>query len=377
MVMTLVVSDRASAVRKHFGPNPVTIFAIGNLEIISPHILKEVSSAGILLSHAPTPLVTLYSILGTLPCTHSQIVSHQPNPGVETFLLKGPSGPSVVEETLEETVEPACFCRVCKISIQSSDAFIEHLMSREHAGASACSPEFDEPLLFCGFCEYSSYDRHNMIIHYSSSACYYSSSACYYSSSACHYSSASSFSKSHYPLPKTTVVLWDLDTCPVPPGYDIGRVGPSIESALKKLFDGGAMEVDDVLDDWRRRIPGLGKREYNAMLISVCRPAETYGSYKEWLWEDWLKEKLFPPLETNSPILEDKCIEKGEHDAWFCRLCEIPSQSFDDFIDHLKSEEHKEEQWEMVIGPGRIDETQSTILSFKILVWSLNGSDLG
>ncbi|CAA7059764.1 unnamed protein product [Microthlaspi erraticum] len=32
-----------------------------------------------------------------------------------------------------------------------------------------------------------------------------------------------------------TSVLWDMDTCPVPDGYDARRVRPSIESALKNL----------------------------------------------------------------------------------------------------------------------------------------------
>ncbi|CAA7059766.1 unnamed protein product [Microthlaspi erraticum] len=32
-----------------------------------------------------------------------------------------------------------------------------------------------------------------------------------------------------------TTVLWDMDTCPVPVGYDARRVRPSIESALKNL----------------------------------------------------------------------------------------------------------------------------------------------
>ncbi|CAH2080206.1 unnamed protein product [Thlaspi arvense] len=210
------------------------------------------------------------------------------------------------------------------------------------------------------------------------------------------------FNKRLYPLPKTTVVLWDLNTCPVPPGYDIACVRPSIKSALKTLvgnlpvtvfaignldgfsgralkdisssgillihtpFDDGSLEVSDVLDEWRRRDPSRRKRNYNVFLISGnaswcshlllrhghttlrafpnCKPAETYGSYKEWQWEELLQENL---SEANSQILEDKCIETGEP-AWFCRLCEIPSESFDGFIEHLKSKRHGEELWEIV-----------------------------
>ncbi|CAA7018502.1 unnamed protein product [Microthlaspi erraticum] len=57
-------------------------------------------------------------------------------------------------------------------------------------------------------------------------------------------------------------------------------------------------------------------------------------SDKEWFWESLLNENAGPVVETSSQnILNDE-------PSGFCMLCEIPSQSCDDFIEHLNSAQH-------------------------------------
>ncbi|KAL0740281.1 hypothetical protein Bca4012_081794 [Brassica carinata] len=57
-----------------------------------------------------------------------------------------------------------------------------------------------------------------------------------------------------------TAVWWDMDTCPVPDGYDAGRVRPSIEGALKELGYYGPVVTITAMGNLKEAAPNLLQR---------------------------------------------------------------------------------------------------------------------
>ncbi|KFK24924.1 hypothetical protein AALP_AA8G042600 [Arabis alpina] len=176
---------------------------------------------------------------------------------------------------------------------------------------------------------------------------------------------------------KTVGVWWDINTCPVPDGYDPGRVRSRIESALHEYLGPGCpitifcvgnleyispqvlknisssgillrhtffrgMAVSDLLREWEKRNLPPAK----IMLISadglgklIGREIMSYG----------YKQLYVIPLTENSSLSKDSNNRKDDElDSWFCTLCKIHSQSCDDFINHLKSTSHLEKLWKFV-----------------------------
>ncbi|XP_019086279.1 PREDICTED: uncharacterized protein LOC104718967 [Camelina sativa] len=207
-----------------------------------------------------------------------------------------------------------------------------------------------------------------------------------------------------------TLVWWNINTCPIPPGYDPRQVGPRIVSALKNSKVSGPVTItaigrlthnpnapdDDVLRDlsssgvvlihvnevqsdlfdWMERNPppanillisgpteleslahtiyGLDSEGYTVFLAySQRRPASDWlwksffsGVYKEWLWTSLLTADMdsgsavCQQLTTRLVLPSNNCSEAGES-PWFCSFCFFAAQSFEDFTTHLKSEEHR------------------------------------
>ncbi|CAH2063719.1 unnamed protein product [Thlaspi arvense] len=315
-----------SAVKKHFGSRPVvTIFAIGNLEIISPLLLKEISSAGI-------HLYILYQLLYHYILLTSNLQNH------------------------------LGFSITCS-SVTGTGILLMNSMNLD------CPAEFAS-IIAATDITCSSTSTLHILVHHALASFSYLVSKCLSNVmfdwgkliAICFLLLAFPTTTVYPLLPTTTVVLWDLNTCPVPPGYDIGCVRPSIESALNKLFGSLPVTVfaignlDLISPRVLKEIFSFGillihsPFGYNFLLFyghtilrafPKSKPAEAFGSYEEWCWETLLEENSSPPLETNS---QDKCTETGE-DACFCLQCEVPVKSFDGFIDHLQSKEHKEELW--------------------------------
>ncbi|CAA7013197.1 unnamed protein product [Microthlaspi erraticum] len=61
-----------------------------------------------------------------------------------------------------------------------------------------------------------------------------------------------------------TTVIWNIDTCPVPPGFDARRVGPCMKRYLEKLGYTGTLTINatglltDVLDEVLRGVSSTG-----------------------------------------------------------------------------------------------------------------------
>ncbi|VVB14168.1 unnamed protein product [Arabis nemorensis] len=104
-------------------------------------------------------------------------------------------------------------------------------------------------------------------------------------------------------------------------------------------------------EDLSQNVSCLSDRAFNNRILNQIKdpqsmPTCTYTH--AWAWESLLTEKsclvdrnsLIPSLEENSSLLKDT----NSHDAWWiCTVCRIPSQSCDDFINHLKSTSHSRE----------------------------------
>ncbi|CAA7060367.1 unnamed protein product [Microthlaspi erraticum] len=197
-----------------------------------------------------------------------------------------------------------------------------------------------------------------------------------------------------------TSVWWDIDSCPVPAGYDASLVGPSIHLALEKLGYRGPITITAVgklkrtSEDVMRAISptgitvkygGLGCRSTCAELFSwqLANPAPAtimfisspsvlkslshrlrsvpkeynmllaYGSSlpekdpklvtcAEWLWESLLKEAMCSDgkLEAKRQILMEEKRSKSLK-PFNCTLCYSAWRSVEAFTTHLQGLDHE------------------------------------
>ncbi|VVB07322.1 unnamed protein product [Arabis nemorensis] len=205
----------------------------------------------------------------------------------------------------------------------------------------------------------------------------------------------------------TTGVWWDINTCPIPDGYDPGLVRWRIESALqgylgpgcpvtifcignlefispqvlKEISSSGILLIHAVSGweavltlwhEWKRRNPPPAKillisadRSWiNSFCFSlgytILRALPNPQSFPPctsthaWDWASLLEEKsCLVDTITNSSCIrltqsENSSLLKDEPASWYCTLCEIPSQSCDDFFNHLETTSHSQKLWSMV-----------------------------
>ncbi|XP_013741321.2 uncharacterized protein LOC106444390 [Brassica napus] len=204
-------------------------------------------------------------------------------------------------------------------------------------------------------------------------------------------------------------VLWDMNDCPIPEGYDARRVRPSIERALKELSYTGLVSITAFADQkqtpvhhllalsstgvdfshtlpwvhysrmitdfeiWTKDNPApasimiisdevasskdrstlicrkLQESNYNCFLAYSVRPFEmpVLVTSAEWLWDN-----LLAVSETKRNILH-KCSESERVVAastgmFCCTLCLCDCKSLDDFNKHLASKDHTQEEKRML-----------------------------
>ncbi|XP_056865501.1 uncharacterized protein LOC108850138 isoform X2 [Raphanus sativus] len=210
-------------------------------------------------------------------------------------------------------------------------------------------------------------------------------------------------------------VLWDMNDCPIPEGYDARRVRPSIERAFKEIGYSGSVSITAFADQkqtpihhllalsstgvdfshtlswvhysrmitefekWTKNNPApasimiisdevasskyrstlicrkLQESNYKCFLAYSARPFEmpVLVTSAEWLWESLLAE-------TKRHIFH-KCSESERVVAstgmFCCTLCLCDCKTLDDFNKHLASEDHTEEENRMTSHsqsfPGR------------------------
>ncbi|KAL1216265.1 hypothetical protein V5N11_016884 [Cardamine amara subsp. amara] len=187
----------------------------------------------------------------------------------------------------------------------------------------------------------------------------------------------------------STWVLWDINSCPVPPDCDPRRVRPLIKQYLDDFGYSGSFTITatglltDVPHDVLRALSSTGvdlrhisfssgnilNDMYNwtgmnprpATLLSIvpyleilspmyvgnqrklgCNVIELFpynSPYSESLWKKFLLE------DSGTLEEEDKCSETGEHASWHCsEFHDIIGKGFDTFISHLASPDHKPEE---------------------------------
>ncbi|CAL9217255.1 unnamed protein product [Arabidopsis halleri] len=193
-----------------------------------------------------------------------------------------------------------------------------------------------------------------------------------------------------------TAVWWDLDTCPVPDGYDARRAVRSIESALKDLGYKGSLTITAIgnmqkfpnvlrqlcsagikvkhaipdvigrviMDDWSEwqvdnpppaTMMFVSEKVYTELTVPLCKRQQRMRGYNlllaytkdtssilytraHWLWKDLLM------AETRERHVLRKCSELVECESascdLFCTSCDFTSKSFEHFTTHLSTEEH-------------------------------------
>ncbi|KAG7563512.1 NYN domain limkain-b1-type [Arabidopsis suecica] len=206
-----------------------------------------------------------------------------------------------------------------------------------------------------------------------------------------------------------TSVWWDVNSSPVPDGYDAGLVGPCIKKMLVDLGHIGPVTITATGDfrgtpehvlralsssgiiiknvgngpkdlfhyflSWTRDNPApatvmiiahyqdlaymdrslqsLNKEGYTfvkvyAHPIATCTVSGPLGLY----WGKVLSGSVDNKPETRRQFLLDKCSEtsetKDESACFFCLLCYFSGKSVESFTAHLSSEEHAQEELDNV-----------------------------
>ncbi|CAN6922443.1 unnamed protein product [Brassica oleracea] len=154
-----------------------------------------------------------------------------------------------------------------------------------------------------------------------------------------------------------TFVWWDMDSCPLPSGYDPSRVGPRIDTELKNLSYNGPLTIigvgnlEGVPHDFLKALSSggvvikqlqLGKCSLSFFLLKKFTEhadpepssllVDNFGG--EWVWDRFglLKVSGSANNETRRP--DTGC------EMHFCGLCDFSSDSFDDFATHFKTLPH-------------------------------------
>ncbi|ESQ28966.1 hypothetical protein EUTSA_v10024069mg [Eutrema salsugineum] len=205
-----------------------------------------------------------------------------------------------------------------------------------------------------------------------------------------------------------TAVWWDINSCPLPHGYDARRVRPSIESALKNLGYSGPVDITvigyledtpqvvlrglsstgiyvkhgrangilfNLLISWQERNPppasmmlisdkvedislALCHRQqrisgYNLLRVYNCIPEYVSILYNtgEWLWESLLAtDEINNEPETRIQSSFRRTFILPEQHLFYCSTCCFPTQSLEIFTTHLSGEEHEIEVSSLLVS---------------------------
>ncbi|CAN6910926.1 unnamed protein product [Brassica oleracea] len=214
-----------SALEKQFGRrSAVSIYAIGNLEFISSDLLQNISSSGIIVTHAPCGMHDLHDFLidwsadelkNPHPPGYVMIISSDyrllyPKRfrlfGFTTFVAY-PKGvrllahltqlkfigrefdevfakefvwETLLSDNLDETLllsdnntcdeKPLCICNICCYDYEVCDEFITHLKCEEHRNQWSEIVHDRKLKYFCQVCNYPAYSHYNLFLHNQSEA---------------------------------------------------------------------------------------------------------------------------------------------------------------------------------------------------------------
>ncbi|KAG2248411.1 hypothetical protein Bca52824_088039 [Brassica carinata] len=109
-----------------------------------------------------------------------------------------------------------------------------------------------------------------------------------------------------------TLVWWDMDSCPLPNGYDPSRLGPRIDTELKNLGYNGPLTIIAV-----GNVDGI---PYDFLKV--------------------LSSNGFVIKHSGSSNEEKRRLDKGSVIPFSCGLCYFFCPSFEDFTSHLQSAKH-------------------------------------
>ncbi|CAH2058869.1 unnamed protein product [Thlaspi arvense] len=134
-----------------------------------------------------------------------------------------------------------------------------------------------------------------------------------------------------------TLVLWHINSCPIPDGFDPRLIGRRIESALKKSgYCNGPLTITAIGD--LRQTPVTPSDE-------VLREISSTGIALHHGEDEVDSGTRDNEQETTRLVLPDLCPRKTKS-PWYCSVCRFASQSFDDFTTHLKSVKHAYGEWD-------------------------------
>ncbi|KAL0863549.1 hypothetical protein Bca101_042667 [Brassica carinata] len=132
-------------------------------------------------------------------------------------------------------------------------------------------------------------------------------------------------------------VWWDMKDCPIPEGYDAGRVRASLEAAFEEVGYSGPVSITAYGD--QTQIPGHILQGLVSSGISVAhtrsvRPqaAILLHTSEEWCWKSLLYGKPSAPV----------VVVQGA--KLYCKSCNFDSQSLKKFKKHLSSYKHAREE---------------------------------
>uniref|UniRef100_A0A1J3JWY0 NYN domain-containing protein n=1 Tax=Noccaea caerulescens TaxID=107243 RepID=A0A1J3JWY0_NOCCA len=205
-----------------------------------------------------------------------------------------------------------------------------------------------------------------------------------------------------------TAVFWNMDTCPVPQGFDARRVGPCIKRYLKKLGYTGPLTMcafgllTDIPSEDLRAVSSTGfilnvdpygsnslssyvfcwtlnnSPPANIMVITHSTDRETSIDLDMTEHEGYNIIRPYPlgPASSTSTnawenfllaeSLEDYPIETGES-AWVCKVCcDLTGpcrtgQGFENFTTHISSQEHADQKLQWIFSRDPSEEPRARV----------------
>ncbi|CAH8261570.1 unnamed protein product [Arabidopsis lyrata] len=392
---------------------PVTITAMGNLKEATAHFLQRLSSTGIVVQHAITDCVgtLIFSDLmefksNNLPPATIMLISdkveeelsfplgrnQQIRRGYNIVRARSFGGTlSRIEHTADWRWKTLLEAAADSVSQDTTTSYV----LRKCSSSSALSS------FVCRACKFTGLSVASFTSHLSTEEHKKTEKKTIRNFSVPDFSPFITAKMNDQAAPEyvnsKTAVWWDMDTCPVPDGYDARRVRPSIEGALKDLGYCGPITITAmgnlenahphvlqglsstrILVQHTRRVGAYifsnlthfkahnpppatimlisdrvehlslclslaqQSRYYNLVLARTYTPESMSRLYHtaEWLWQTLLARSQ----ETTSYVLRT-CTASGDSaSSFFCKSCDFTGLSVTDFTSHLSSEEHKQKE---------------------------------
>ncbi|KAH0922411.1 hypothetical protein HID58_022429 [Brassica napus] len=149
-----------------------------------------------------------------------------------------------------------------------------------------------------------------------------------------------------------TIVWWDMDSCPLPNGYEPSRVGPRIDTELKNQGYNGPLTIigignlEGVPHDFLIALSsgGVVIKQLPLAVTEHADPepptllVDNFGG--EWVWD-----RLGLLKDPGSPNYDTRRQDTG-CESHCCGLCDdFSSDSFDDFKAHFDSPQHADKSY--------------------------------